>query len=158
MEIDPDKPPVRIILPKDNFQIGVTPEGEPVWVDPKEFLINDDEKLEIRHNIAATKHDAEVHKLALVALANAEQFFKQTVVNTSDVRGRSLYMKTSDGTIESDQALFEYIQSSGYECVQDGLDTIVKLKGKVIRHMTAKVHPDLALSVAQRIMLIMKKG
>lgn len=157
METDPDLPPVRIVLPKDDFKIGETPDGQDIFIDPKEFILSEDEKLETKENISKTQRDAAVHKLALVALANAEQFFKQVIVATANEEGRNLLTRSMDGTIESNQALMEWVERAGYSCIQDGLETVVKVKGKVVRQMTANPHRDLALDVAKRIMQLVKQ-
>lgn len=132
---------VKIILPKDPYQIGVMPNGDPVWVDPKDLIQSPDEKLEQKHNTLASRHAANVDKMAVAVIQNGVAFVEETILNTTQ------------GAVFTDKAsLMNWLNQSGYAVIQDGLTTVVKIKGKVLRTMTATIDVRFRGDVSRRVM------
>ena len=137
--------PVKIILPKDPVQIGKTPDGKPVWVDPKDMMPTEDEKLQLKENLLNAHEKAAIHKLTQVVLANAARFVQDTFYH---IAPRDVVATHEDGEMGK---VAEWARSVGYEVIQDGLLTVVKVKGKVIRTLAANVGKDCADLVERRV-------
>lgn len=141
--------PVKILLPKDRFQIGSTPDGNPVWVDPKELLPSEDEKLELKQNLLNSKERNAINKLTEQVMMNAGRFVQATfyAVAPKDV------LRAHE---RGEMALVaDWVQVNEYQVIQDGLKTIIKVKGKVIREMKATVSQNCADMVESRVRQIM---
>lgn len=151
------EPVSRIILPKDPFQIGVTPTGEPVWVDPKDLITTPDEKLELKSNMSAAKRAGVVDQMARVVLENATSFMNETFVNTAHEHGVNLLLYAVNGETNPEEVL-KWAQKAGYSMIQDGLTSVIKVKDRVIRQMTAEVDSRFALEVSKRVMEMIKTG
>lgn len=135
----------KIILPSEPYQIGTTADGKPIWTDPKDLIPTPDEKLEQRHNMDASRFDGNVDKIVAVILVNAQRFVAETVIQTADENGLRLLHNTDQ------KGAVEWFVKAGYSAIQDGLTTVVKVKGKVIRSMTASVDARFRDAVAKRI-------
>lgn len=137
---------LKILISGEPYQIGQTSTGEPIWHDPKDMILTPDEKLEQRDNMNKSRMDAAVDKIAEVVIENAHRFISDTVLNTADNRGVELF-------VDMDSERFsEWMQKAGYNVVQDGLTTVIRLKDRVIRSMTANVDVRFQEAVAARVM------
>lgn len=134
----------KIILPKDPYQIGWTPKGEVVWVDPVQFIPTPDEKLEQRDNMLKARFDANVEKIVDAVLNNAASFVAATVLQTAGPDGFKAF---NVGLEASD----EWTRMAGYSAIQDGLKTIVRVKDRVIRELNADVDVRFREAVVKRI-------
>lgn len=144
------------INPKDPFQIGKTPDGKPIWFDPASIQETPTDKLIRADNISKTKREATIQKLAVAVLENAAAFVNETFINTAAAQGVNLLVKSAD---EGDPNLIaEWAIKAGYSFKQDGLTTVILVKDKAVRQMTANVDPRFALDVAKRVMRILKQG
>lgn len=137
---------VKIRLPSEPFQIGTTADGKPIWTDPKDMIQSPDEKLEQRHNMNQNRFDGNVEKIVDVVLRNAQAFVAETVIKTADSTGIRLFSESSEKPIE------QWMNKAGYRAIQDGLTTVVKVKDRVIRTMTADVDVRFRAAVIKRIM------
>lgn len=135
---------VKIILPKDPYQIGVTPKGEMVWVDPKDFIPTPDEKLEQKDNMLKARFDANMEKIVDAVLRNAEAFTATTVLQTAGPDGMAAFERGLEDSAE-------WTRMAGYSAIQDGLKTIVRVKDRVIRELNADVDIRFREAVVKRI-------
>jgi hypothetical protein len=139
--------PVKIILPKDPYQIGQTKDGQPIWVDPKDFIQTPDEKLEQKDKMVSARFQTAVLKLAQEVIENSGRFLMATLENI-----------VPESVFESGKSLTGWIDENGFEVIQDGLTTIIKCKGKVIRTMNANIEHQYAEAVSKRVMQLIKNG
>lgn len=141
--------PVKILLPKDRFQIGSTPDGKPVWVEPKELLPSEDEKLELKQNLLNSKERNAINKMADQVLMNAGRFVQATfyAIAPKDV------LRAHER--EEMALVADWVQVNEYRVIQDGLKTVIKLKDKIIREMKATVSQNCADLVEIRVRQIM---
>lgn len=124
--------PVKINLPKDPVVIGHTKEGEPIWLDMKDLIPTPDEDLERWDKTLDSQHQAMIDNAANVVLLNACLFLEDTVIATANSSLRERFLKTPPDKVE------HLLLANGYTVIQDGLKTIVKLKGRILREMTAQ--------------------
>lgn len=136
---------LKIHTPKEPYQIGQTADGQPIWVDPKDLINTPDENLELKDNLNKSQFDGNVEKITAVVIENAHRFISETVLNTADSVGVKLFMDMSPG-------FDEWMNKAGYNVRQDGLTTVVRLKDRVIRSMTADVDMRFRDAVAARVM------
>lgn len=136
---------LKIYTPTEPYQIGQTSTGEPIWVDPKDLINTPDENLELKDNLGKSQFDGNVEKISAVVVENAHRFISETVLNTADQVGIQLFMDTSP---EFEQ----WMEKAGYNVKQDGLTTVIRLKDRVIRSMTAAVDIRFRKAVAARVM------
>lgn len=136
----------------DQIQIGKTPEGEPIWIEPKDLLNTPDEDAELQHNTNKSAEAAMIDKAAVIVLDKATMFIEETIAKTGS--------KTFMGQVIAvpSPCALGLILGAGYEIIQDGLKTVVKYKGKVMRTMTAEVTPMYRDAVAKRVDEIVRSG
>lgn len=137
--------PVKILLPKERFQIGKTPDGQPVWVEPRELLPTPEEKMELKEKLLNGREAAAINKMAQLVLQNAARFVQDT-----------FYHVAPNEVIQSHEAgemdkVAHWVSSCRYEVIQDGLETVIKIKGKVIRQMKANVSGNATDLVERKI-------
>jgi hypothetical protein len=132
-------------------QIGTTADGKPVFIDVRELIASPDEEAERWTKTLDSRKASLVDAMANMVLENAARFIEQTYWNIVPETGKKLYA-TGDP-----RDAFEYAQSCGIEAMQDGLTTVVKHKGEVLRLMTADVSPVLRDQVSQRVTELVKK-
>jgi hypothetical protein len=145
-----DKPP-KLIVPNDPVQIGTTADGQPIHLDLRELIPTPDEHAERWAKTLDGRRAKLINDVALLVLKNAALFIEQTFWNTANQTGKRLY---ESGNAE---AAFAWANSNGYEAIQDGLRTVVKHNGKVIRDMHANISESLAPAVAEQVSKIIKK-
>ena len=138
-------------VPKDPVVIGKTPEGAPIWLEPKDLVPTPDEELERIHNTQRSREDDFIFRIASAVLDNASKFVEETFVNTAGRVGRNL------NACADPLCAVEWALQAGYESIQDGLKTVVKVKGRVIREMTATIAPCYRERVAMKVMELVKK-
>lgn len=133
---------------KDPLQkIGETPDGQPVWMDKRELLTSPEENEERIAKTLDSRQKAEIDKAARVILSNASRFIEATAL---DITPRRVVNAANP------KAMLDYAQATGLVAIQDGLKTIVKSGGKIVREMTAKVPPALADAIAKRVNELVK--
>lgn len=132
--------PFKIILPKDPYQIGQTKDGQPIWVDPKDFIQTPDEKVEQKDNMASARVQQQILQIARQVLDTAQLFIKTTL--------DQIIPESIDNAV----AFSEWEKVNGLQIIQDGLTTIIKVKGKVVRTMHANVEKRFAIQVAKKVM------
>jgi len=137
--------PVKIILPKDPVQIGKTIDGQPIWVDPKDMVPTEDEKLQIRENLLSSHEHAAVDKLAAQVVLNAARFVQETFYR---IAPREVVAAHEDGQMGK---VSEWVRSAQYEVIQDGLRTVIKVRGKIIRSLVATVQKNCRAMVDRRV-------
>lgn len=142
--------PAKLIVPKDPVQIGKTRNGEPVWLDPKDLIPTPDEELERWDKTLDSRQRGMIDKAAKLVLMEAIAFLEQTVLATAS---KSFVEHYQSGT---EKQVRDTLSHSGYEVIQDGLTTVVKLKGKILREMTADVTPRWRDFVARRVNQMVK--
>lgn len=125
--------PVKILLPKERFQIGTTPTGEPVWVDPKELLPTEDEKLQLKENMLNAKERAAIQKMAALVFANAARFVQDTFYRIAPIEVIHAHEKNEMGKVAA------WAAANRYEVIQDGLVTVIKFSGKIIRKLVPNI-------------------
>lgn len=134
----------KIFLPKDPYQIGVTPKGEMVWVDPHDFIPTPEEKLEQKDNMLKSNFDGNVEKISIAVMRNAEAFVAATILQTAGPDGFKAF---EDG----ESATAEWTRRAGFSVIQDGLKTIMRVKDRVIRELNADVDIRFREAVIKRI-------
>lgn len=144
-----DKLP-KLIIPKDPVKIGVTPDGQDVHLDLKELIPTPDENAERWSNTLELRRKKLINDTAMLVLKNAALFCEQTFWNTANQTGKRLY---ESGNAKAAHA---WAVANGYEAIQDGLKTIVKHQGRIIRDMHANIPVGLADEVAKRVDQITK--
>lgn len=132
--------PIKIILPKDPYQIGQTKDGQPIWVDPKDFIQTPDEKQEQKDNIASARLQQQILQIAKQVIDTAQLFIKSTLD------------QIVPESIGNTAAFSEWESTNGLQIIQDGLTTVIKVKGKVARIMHANVDKRFASQVAKKVM------
>lgn len=141
----------KIDIPNPERQIGTTRDGKPVWLDIRELIATPEEKAERQQKTVENRITATVDTAAKLVLKNAALFIEQTFWNIADDTGKRLY---ADGNAKG---AFDYAVQNGVETIQDGLKTIIKVRGKIIREMTAKVAEPWRDRIAQRVNELVKK-
>lgn len=137
-------------VPKDPIVLGKMPDGSPIWMEPKDLIPTPEEELERVSNTLSSREANLVHKMAQSVLENAGRFVEQTFLKTASTSGVNAYF--------NDQRKgFEWAVRAGYESLQDGLTTVVKLKGRVIRTMTAEIDHRLSGAVSKKVMEMVRK-
>ncbi len=139
------------VVPKDPVQIGKTKDGEPIWIEPKDLIPTKDEEQELSANTLSGRKESLVQDLASQVIDKASRFVEQTFLKTASETGLRIW-QTGDSV-----GAVKWAQNAGYEAIQDGLTTIVKLRGKVIRDMYAEIDPRYRESVAMRVNALVKK-
>lgn len=137
--------PVKILLPKDRFQIGNTPDGQPVWVEPKELLPTEDEKLELKQNLLNSRERGAIEKLTHSVIENAARFVQATFLAIAPPGIVRAHENNEMGRVAA------WAKENQYEVIQDGLRTVVKVRGKVIREFVARVSPACADLVEREV-------
>lgn len=131
-------------------QIGITPDGQPVFTDVRELISSPDEDAERWSKTIDNRRAALIEQVAKLVLRNAGLFIDRTFFEIASQSGRELLLK-GDG-----QAAFQYAVENGIQTIQDGLKTVIKHRGKVIREMDANISASLAPHVAKRVNEIVK--
>lgn len=108
--------------------LGQTPDGSPIWTDPKELILTPDDVQELNHNKRREGQTGVAQQLAAKVLENAEAFVRQTIANMFGACPR-----------DSAEAWREWLDGKGVEVIQDGLTTVVKVKGSEVRKMRARI-------------------
>lgn len=127
--------PVKIIIPKDPVQIGKTPQGAPIWCDPKDLVPNEDEKLQIKENLLNSHERNAINKLVQAVLTNAGRFIQDTFYHIAPKEVIEAHEDEKIGIVA------DWAAENRYEVIQDGLVTVIKFKGKELRRMKADVNP-----------------
>jgi len=134
------------------FQIAQTVDGQPVWMDPKDLILTPDENLEFLENKKSGRDASLIEQMAKMVIENSTRFVEQTFTNM-------MPQKIVDGFLDCKSAkTVEWIDREGLEVEQDGLKTVVKRKGKVIREMTATIEPKYREDVAKCVMRLLKSS
>lgn len=136
---------VKIVLPKDPVQIGKTSDGQPIWVDPKDMIPTDDERIQMKENVLNSHEQGAILKMAQTVFLNAARFVQDTFYH---IAPREVITAHEDGEMAK---VAEWARSVRYEVIQDGLTTVIKVRGKVIRSMAAAVSPACADLVERKI-------
>lgn len=136
---------IKLFVPNEPYQIGQTSTGEPIWMDPKDLIQTPDEKLEQRDNMTKSRFHGNVEQIANVVIENAHRFISETVLNTADQQGVRLFM-------DMDPGFDQWMAKAGYNVLQDGLTTVIKIKDRVLRSMTADVDIRFREAAAARVM------
>jgi hypothetical protein len=137
--------PVKIVLPKERFQIGKTPDGKPVWVEPKDLLPTEDEKCELKQNLLNSRERGAIQKLANAVFMNAARFAQDTFYHIAPNEIIAAHESNEMGKVAA------WASTVRYEVIQDGLVTVIKVKGKQIRQLHAAVSPSCADLVKRRV-------
>jgi hypothetical protein len=125
--------PVKIVFPKDPVQIGKTPDGKPIWVDPKDMMPTEDDKLQTKENLLNSREHAAIHKMTQAVFVNAGRFVQDTFYHIAPREVIEAHEDSKMGKVA------EWVASVHYEVIQDGLTTVVKVGGKVVRSMVANI-------------------
>jgi len=131
-------------------QIGTTPDGQPIWMDMRELLTSPDEKQELAHNTTAMQQNNAVNQMANDVLDNGRKLLEDTLLRT--VQPGELE-RCLEGTPKD---ALKFISNLGFECIQDGLTTVIKRKGKILRTMTARVPLRFRQAVDRRVRAIVR--
>lgn len=132
-------------------KIGETKDGEPIWLDLRELIASPDEREETKSKTLENRRLATIDTAAKLVLHNASLFIEETFLVIADDTGKRLY---ADGNAKG---AFDYAVQNGVETIQDGLKTIIKVRGKIIREMTAKVAEPWRDRIARRVNELVKK-
>lgn len=132
-------------------KIGETKDGKPIWLDLRELIASPDEREETKSKTLENRRLATIDTAAKLVLHNASLFIEETFLAIADDTGKRLY---ADGNAKG---AFDYAVQNGVETIQDGLKTIIKVRGKIIREMTAKVAEPWRDRIAARVNELVKK-
>ena len=138
-------------IPEPERQIGTTPDGKPIFVDLREILTSPDEHLERWDTTLHQRKAAMIDRMANDVLESACKFIELTYLNVIGKAGEKLYREGRS------KAAFELAQQNGLEAIQDGLQTIIKVKGKIVRSMTANIDLQWREYVAHRVNQLVRK-
>ena len=127
--------PVKLNLPSDPVKIGETPDGQPIHLDLKELIPTPDEDAERWSKTLDGRQRASVDKIAHEVIKNSHALALETIYNTGS--------KAMCESVERDDlaAFRQWVKTEGYEYIQDGLTTVIKKRGKILRSMTANIQP-----------------
>lgn len=128
--------------------IGQTPDGKPVWVDMRELLTSPDERLAMLDGQAATKQQAVVQRMASDVVDRGMLLMAQTL---DDVLSPSAKAQLNRCT---DKKAVDFISRMGFSCIQDGLTTVIKRHGTVLRTQHADVAPAWRDRVARQVRVL----
>jgi hypothetical protein len=123
-------------------RVGTTADGQPIWMDLRELIASPAENEERMSTTYDFRVKAEIDKAARIVLRNAAIFIEQTFNN---ITPKSVMDSSNPGSF------LEYAHKQGFAAVQDGLKTVCKVGGKVIREMDANVPPKWAESIARKV-------
>lgn len=141
----------KLPVPEPERQIGETADGKPIFVDLRELIASPSEEDQRWSTTLDNRRAALVEKCAQLVLKNAALFIEHTFWRTANRTGQRLYESGNA------QAAFAWASANGYEAIQDGLKTVVKHNGKVIRDMHANISQSLAPLVSKRVMELVKQ-
>lgn len=137
--------PVKIVLPKDRLKVGETPDGKVVWIEPTDLTPTEDEKCELKQNLMNSRECAAIIKMAHLVIQNAARFVQDTFYR---VAPKEVIQYHEAGEMDK---VAEWVSGVRYEVIQDGLETVIKIKGKVIRAMKANISGNAASLVERKI-------
>ncbi len=139
-------------VPKEPVQIGQTKDGQPIWMEPKDLIPTREEEQELASNILTGREDGIIQKLAMQVLDKAARFVEQTFLKTASQEDVQIWAAGDS------MGAFEWAQRAGYVAIQDGLKTVVKIRGRVIRYMDADMPKRYRESVAKRVKELIRKA
>ncbi len=142
--------PVKINVPKDPVQIGATADGQPIWFEPKDLIPTPDEDLERWDKTLDARQRNMIDQAARLVLDNSCRFLEVTILETAKPSVRLRILQAPKEKMDI------VILGAGYAVVQDGLKTVVKFKGKVLREMTANISLRYREHVAKRVNQIVR--
>lgn len=102
-----DDEKVRINLPKDPIVLGDAQDGKPIWVDPKDFILSPDQKLEQRDNMDKATLEEALDKARLAVAARVEVWLQKTL------------MELAPSGIVTMSALRKWVQSQDFSYIED---------------------------------------
>lgn len=118
-------------------QIGLTPGGEPIWLQKGDLVPTDDQKHELSAALHAKQRAGAVQTVVLKVLEAGAGFFETVVMHTAP-------QAVLDSYQSDDTSLFvEWLTGSGYRLVRDGLTCIVLRNGTEVARTTAEVPASL---------------
>lgn len=133
---------MNIRLPKRTQQIdnqrekllGYATDNSPIWCEAGAHLLNGDEKHHLSQNLANNLHSASVHKAVLEIQRGAAVFLEHSIMELAPPNVLDSY--------RGDGALFKaWFVNTGFGFKQDGLKTVILIKGSEVGSMTAKCDP-----------------
>lgn len=140
------KPKPKIIVPSvEQLQIGEDANGHPIWVETRDLINTAADNEALAHNKLKAANESALQKMVAVVLENATRFTDETFRH---VAPRSVIQKADDGDMREWE---RWINEVGFHVIQDGLKTVVKMSGRVIREMDANVDKRFAEDVARRV-------
>lgn len=132
--------------------IGQTADGKPIWLDMRELLTSPEECEALGDNKRASQREAVVHKMANDVIEQGQLLLAQTLDQTLAPEAQAQLQR------ESPRGMVDFVSRLGFTCIQDGLTTVVKRHGKVLRTMTAKVPPLWRPAVTKRVCALVRGG
>lgn len=124
------------------MRIGTTPEGQPIFMDLRELIASPSENEERMQLTVEQRIRNKIEKAALMVIENAGRFVEQTFLNITP---------NSVCNADDPRELTDYAKRTGFQAIQDGLKTVCKSGGKVIREMNAKVPKGFEEQIANRV-------
>jgi hypothetical protein len=129
------------------IQVGTTLGGEAIHAAVGDILLNTEEQRELSNKLALRPHLVVVRQLAEAVLHNAGCFVTQCFAQLAPA-------DVVDDSYHGGDIFTNWMDKSGFEVLQDGITTIIKVKGKVVNELTAKVDERFKKDVEVEIRVI----
>lgn len=146
------KKPQKLILPKDPVIVGHDTEGKPIWLDPKDLVPSGDEIEELKANRFSAQEEKVLTQMVEAVFQQAAQFAEDTFLAIAPKPVCEAYL---DSKLESVAA---WHNENGFNVIQDGIETIIKYRGKVIRSMRARIDKRYESEIARRVRKTVKEA
>lgn len=130
-----DDSTVTIVYPKDPIQIGVAKDGKPIWIDPKDFILTPDQKVEQRENMDKDEAEKALHNARLSIAARVEMWLALTMAKLLPASCLGNQEQTEAWIKEHD---VNYIEDNSKEGVHR---FVLRFGTKVISEFIAKIQP-----------------
>lgn len=99
---------VRINLPKEPIVLGDAADGKPIWVDPKDFILDGDQKLEQGDNMLKSQFNEAIRQASLQMAARVECWLQET------------FMKLAPDWANTMDKLQEWVKGQDFSFIESG--------------------------------------
>ena len=137
----------------DNREVIIQPHPNgDIWTKAGDLDMSGDDKSHLSHNLRADKLRASIEKMVEEVENNAAAFINNTFLGIAPENVVDSFYNLMVDEGDKGDLFAQWVNDSGWSFFQDGLTTVVKMKGKVVGEMTAKVDQRFAEEVKFNIL------
>jgi hypothetical protein len=126
---------IKIVYPREPVEIGTTKEGQPIWFDPKDLILSQDQKLEQGENMAKSEAEKALHNARLSVAARVEVWMGLTILKILPESFHGNKEQTEAWLKEHDVNFIEDTSVQGVHRF------ILRIKDKVLSEFVARIEP-----------------